>query len=176
MLPLFTSCADKLKGGGELPPKSLLNPFVSGVYGFLTTGTLVLTETKSVFRVVAPSFAATIVLLYSAPSAPFSQPRNVILGHVVSATIGCSSNKVLTLIPQLANETTLKTSLSVGLSVSAMQALNVVHPPGAATAFLASSEDFLFIITPILVGSVTLCLLSIFLNNLSTSRRYPSYY
>lgn len=176
MLPQFSTCVDKFKGGGEVPRPSPLNPFVSGLYGVISTGVLVLTESRSVFRVVAPSFAATIVLLYSAPSAPFSQPRNVVLGHTVCSIIGCSSNKVLAFIPQIANETSLRTSISVGLSVTAMQALNIVHPPGAATAYIASSEDFFFVVSPILVGSISLCLLSIFLNNLSTARKYPSYY
>ena len=176
MIPLHQRCSEKLGGGGEVPAPSELSSFLSGTFALISTGVLVAIEDETVFSVVAPSFAATIVLLYSAPLAPFSQPRNVILGHTIGAVIGCSTNAVFEHVPELSNHTSVKTGLGVGGSVAVMQALNVVHPPGAATAFIASSEEFMFIISPVLVGAVTLCLLSILLNNVSPHRKYPSYY
>lgn len=44
-----------------------------------------------------PHLGATIVLLYSLPFSPASQPRSVLLGHLVSSLIGCSVSRLFTL-------------------------------------------------------------------------------
>ncbi|KAL7410855.1 hypothetical protein BDY24DRAFT_371770 [Mrakia frigida] len=44
-----------------------------------------------------PHLGASIVLLYSLPFSPASQPRSVLLGHLVSSLIGCSVSRLFTL-------------------------------------------------------------------------------
>ena len=44
---------------------------------------------------VLGSFGATAVLVYGYPAAPFSQPKNVVLGHIFSAACGIAAHKYL---------------------------------------------------------------------------------
>ncbi len=73
--------------------------------------------------------AASAALLYAAPHSPFSQPWNLVGGHVVSALCGwvCSL-----LVPDQA----LSGGLAVGTAISLSYVLKCLHPPGAATALL----------------------------------------
>ena len=45
---------------------------------------------------VLGSFGATAVLVYGYPGAPFSQPKNVIFGHFISAACGIGAHIFLT--------------------------------------------------------------------------------
>ena len=48
----------------------------------------VVTSLPEAKLLVIGSFGASAVLIYGAPKAPFSQPRNLIGGHVLSALVG----------------------------------------------------------------------------------------
>jgi CBS-domain-containing membrane protein len=89
--------------------------------------------------VLIGSFGASAVLVYSAPGAPLSQPRNVFFGHVVSAAIGVAA-RVLLVDMAGAGDATARLLVGtgvVGLSIFAMALFGVTHPPGGATALLA---------------------------------------
>ena len=74
------------------------------------------------------SFAASAVLIYGAYSAPLSQPKNLILGHLTRAIIGVTIKQLF----MYANVDLLwlQSSLSVSLSIFMMEIINAVHPPG----------------------------------------------
>ena len=125
------------------------------------------------------SFGASAVLVYGVPRAEFSQPRNVIGGHVVSALIGVSLGKVL------GADTMLVYPLAVALSIFAQQVTRTVHPPGGATALIAiiggenvRNLDFYYAICPVMIGAVIMILVAVLVNNLSSdsNRNYPSYW
>ena len=59
--------------------------FLGGFIGLLAIPYLSLNA--EIFPLFAP-FGASAVLLYGAPAAPFSQPRNLLGGHFISATVG----------------------------------------------------------------------------------------
>ena len=46
------------------------------------------------YTLLLGSFGATSVLVYGFPNAPFSQPKNVIGGNLISSTIGISTLKL----------------------------------------------------------------------------------
>lgn len=125
------------------------------------------------------SFGATAVLLYGAPQADFSQPRNVIGGHLLSAFIGITVYKYLPLDIEIVE------ALAVSLSIVAMHFTRTVHPPGGATALIAvigSSEihnlGYWYLLSPIATGAVIMLIVALFCNNLSsnTKRHYPKYW
>ena len=89
--------------------------------GFTTTpgGALMLT-----------SMGASAVLLFAVPLGALSQPWAVVAGHLVSAVVGVSCQK---LFPG----ETWTAALAVGLAVGAMHYLRCIHPPGGATALAA---------------------------------------
>jgi CBS-domain-containing membrane protein len=74
----------------------------------------------SPLTLVLGSMGATAVLVFGAPASPFSQPRNVIGGHVLP--VGG--------IP-------LALAVAVGSSVLATKLGKCVHPPAGGTALLA---------------------------------------
>ncbi len=77
------------------------------------------------------SFGASAVLIYGVPQAEFSQPRNLLGGHLISALIGVSVCKYLP------TDITLLAALTVSLSIVAMHVTRTLHPPGGATALIA---------------------------------------
>ena len=74
------------------------------------------------------SFGATAVLIYGAPMADFSQPRSMVLGHLVSALTGVVIHKIFP------GNIAIAGALAVSLSIAFMHLCNALHPPGGATA------------------------------------------
>lgn len=127
------------------------------------------------------SFGASAVLIYGAPEVPFSQPRNLIGGHVLSAFISVVLVKSFGNILDLA----LLCALSVSLSVLVMHLTLTMHPPGGATALIyvigsehIQSLGWLYPITPIGFGAIMMLLIALVINNMSnnTKRHYPLYW
>jgi CBS domain-containing membrane protein len=121
------------------------------------------------------SFGASSVLIYGIINSPFSQPRNLVGGHLLSALIGVTVGKIF---PDIV---WLSAALSVSLSIVAMQATKTLHPPGGATALIANigSEKikhlgYWYVLSPVLTGVVILLLVAVIFNNLSSGRRYPA--
>ena len=121
------------------------------------------------------SFGASSVLIYGIINSPFSQPRNLIGGHLISAIVGVTIHK---LIPQ---ELWLSCATSVSLSIVMMQMTKTLHPPGGATALIANlgSEKikdlgYFYVLSPVLSGVVILLIVALVFNNLTEHREYPS--
>eukprot|EP01060_Flectonema_neradi_P010745 TRINITY_DN17820_c0_g1_i1.p1 TRINITY_DN17820_c0_g1~~TRINITY_DN17820_c0_g1_i1.p1 ORF type:complete len:201 (+),score=10.46 TRINITY_DN17820_c0_g1_i1:46-648(+) len=118
------------------------------------------------------SFGSSACLLAGAPTAPFSQPRNVIGGHVISSLVGlCVSSLVSgpAAIP-----------LAVSLSLVSMQLLRVFHPPAGGTSLLMLPDQILhglgpLGVIPVAFGSALLVACCGLLNNLS-GIKYPTYW
>lgn len=129
------------------------------------------------------SFGATAVLLYGAPAAEFSQPRNVVGGHVISALVGV-------LVQQLASQfgfgaTLQPAAAAVAFAIMAMQFTRTLHPPGGATALIAvigspavHALGFGYVLSPVLLGVGLMLLVAIALGRLpgSEGRAYPRYW
>ncbi|MCL6449653.1 MAG: HPP family protein [Armatimonadetes bacterium] len=117
------------------------------------------------------SFGATAALVYGVPDNPFSQPRNVIGGHLISATTGV-------LLYHLAGTTWWSITLAVSAAIVLMMVARSFHPPGGATAFIAvwNAQGYLFIFAPVFVGAVLLVLIALLINNIGNIRYYPRYW
>ena len=123
---------------------------------------------------IVPSMGASAVLLFAAPHAPFSQPWNVMAGHILSAAIGVACWRW---IPDL----TVAASVGVGLAIAAMYFARCIHPPGGATALAAviGSDQlhelgFGYVFQPILLNVAAILLIAILFNGLFKWRRYPA--
>ncbi|NMM41788.1 HPP family protein [Pseudoalteromonas arctica] len=125
------------------------------------------------------SLGATAVLIYGAPLAEFSQPRNLIGGHVLSALVGVT---VANLLP---GDLMLASALAVSLSVAVMHLTRTLHPPGGATALIAviggngiQQLGYYYVLSPVLVGAIIMLLVGLLVNNLSRNpkRHYPVYW
>ncbi|HIU17753.1 MAG TPA: HPP family protein [Candidatus Avidesulfovibrio excrementigallinarum] len=123
-----------------------------------------------------PSFGASCIVVFGTPESQYAQPRNVILGHMISALAGVLSY-------QFAGCTPFGAALAVGLAGAAMHLAASVHPPGGATALLAVIGDaglhgqgLGYVFMPVGTGATLIVVLGIILNNLCLHRRYPTHW
>lgn len=182
---MIESWLSKMKGGEVCPPRkpfskiawSWLGAFV-GIYLVATLSRLTHVDLLNSLFLVG-SFGATAVLLYGAPQAEFSQPRNLVGGHIFSAVIGVAVNKYLQC------DVALLGALAVSLSIVIMHYTRTLHPPGGATALIAvigtseiHSTGFLYVLSPIGTGAVIMLVVALVINNLSGNpkRHYPRYW
>ena len=117
------------------------------------------------------SFGASAVLLFGVPSSPLAQPRNLIGGHVISATVAV-------FIVQLFGVNHFSIALAVGLAIFAMNVTRTTHPPGGATALIGvqGAAGPIYVFIPVLAGAFILLVMAIILGNLAFHRKYPQYW
>nr|POE76141.1 transmembrane protein [Quercus suber] len=129
--------------------------------------------------VIIASFGASAVLHFNAIRAPLAQPRNAIFGHALSAVIGVSIAKLFFLSSTMRNFPWVGGAVACACASTAMSLTNTVHPPGGATALLASTEASIvalgwMFIPFVLVGSLLMLVVALLANNIT--RRYPMYW
>ncbi len=165
----------------KIAPKSQLIPSLASLAGAVT-GIIAVGFVGSYFSLpllIAP-LGASAVLLFSVYDSPLAQPRNMVLGHVMSGMIGVAA-ALLHQAYFAGGEKYVLIAVSVAVSIFAMQILRLTHPPAGATAFLAStavtdtSSIALFMI-PLAAGAIILVALAITFNNAVPKRRYPVYW
>ncbi|KAM9961970.1 hypothetical protein ACTFIR_004842 [Dictyostelium discoideum] len=130
-------------------------------------------------QVLIGSFAASAVIIFGVPKSPLAQPRNLIMGHFLSAIVGSVIR--VALVYTNANFE-VACALAVSLSIMLMQFTNSLHPPGGATALICVMgveqrwRGFYFIFLPILSGALIMLLTALVVNNLARKRSYPLYW
>lgn len=176
---------NRMRGAEAAPPRVPLSKMVwsgigafVGIYLISVLNRLTpLDMANSLFLV--GSFGASAVLVYGVPQAEFSQPRNLIGGHILSAIVG------IIVYRYFPYDLSAAGAAAVALSIVIMHATRTLHPPGGATALIAvigSSQihalGFLFVITPIATGALILLIIALVVNNLSQNpiRHYPRYW
>lgn len=130
---------------------------------------------------VIGAFGAAAVLVYGAPMAEFSQPRNLVLGNVISAIVGVVVARNIGANGHLA----LPAAIAVSSSVLFMHLARAMHPPGGATALIAVAGGdairvlgYWYVLFPVLSGVLVLLVGALVVNNLSRHphRHYPRYW
>jgi CBS-domain-containing membrane protein len=103
---------------------------------------------------VAP-LAASACILFAIPDAPVARPQNIIFGHAVAAAVGVLSCRFI-------GSGWLAGPIAITIAVFLMDSLDVMHPPAAATCFLAlaSGHGFSFVL-PVASGACVLVASSI---------------
>lgn len=155
--------------------RELFWSFVGSFIGILLLSILNFSYLPADFPLLLGSFGATAVLLYAAIHSPLAQPRNLVGGHVLSALVGVSCQYLVGDIPWLA------ASLAVSLSIVVMQLTKTLHPPGGATALIATTGSeslknlgFFYAFYPVFVGAILLLIIALIFNNITTYRSYPT--
>ena len=148
--------------------KVLINNLLSGIGAFLCISCLAflnLSENGNVWLI--PPFGASMVLVMAVHGSPLAQPKNVLLGHILSAMGGV-------LIYSFMGVSALSLGLSVGLAVFLMASFKVIHPPAGANPIIAvlGGEGFDFILMPVAIGALFIVLFAIVYNKI-LKRNYP---
>ena len=123
------------------------------------------------------SFGASAVLIYGVPTSPYAQPRNLVLGHVLSAVVGVSCLLVFK------EHIAVAAAAAVSLAIVVMHFTRSIHPPGGATALIAvlggsniHALGYWYALTPVGLGAVLMLGVALLVNNLSPHRRYPQFW
>ncbi|MCO5761647.1 MAG: HPP family protein [Chromatiaceae bacterium] len=123
------------------------------------------------------SLGASAVLVFGAPRSPLAQPRNLVGGHLLSATIGVLCYVMVGDWPWLA------APLAVATAIALMHLSRTLHPPGGATALIAVAGSdqvhalgLTFVVMPVGVGVLVLLVVALLVNNLSPQRQYPEHW
>ena len=121
------------------------------------------------------TFGASSVLIFGAIQSPLAQPRNFFGGQIISGLIGVTIFKFL---PEII---WITAPLAVATSIVVMQITKTLHPPGGATALIAvigtekiKSLGYLFVVAPVLTGTLILFVTALIFNNITKHRKYPT--
>ena len=136
--------------------------------GFIAIATVSFLANYSGYPLIMGSFGASCVLLFGYPESPFSQPKNVIAGHLISTFIGLAFLHFIG--PQW-----WSMALALAASLGIMLATDTVHPPAGSNpiiVFLANA-NWSFLVLPSTVGSFALLFIALIFINLSSNKQYP---
>lgn len=175
----------RMRATGTCPPRKPVSEIVWSWIGaflgvFLVSALgrfLALESVDSLFLI--GSFGASAVLIYGAPMAEFSQPRNLVGGHLVSAVVG------VTAFVLLGDYALLAAPMAVSLAIVAMHFTRTLHPPGGATALIATiggdrihSLGYTYVFSPVFLGALVMLFVALLVNNIPANpkRHYPVYW
>lgn len=165
--------SERLQGGHLAVPPRLPLPAVlkAGLGGVLAIAALGILAVLSGQSWVLGSFGASCVMLFGFPDLPFSQPRNVIGGHLLCSAIGLG-------VLQLCGPHWWAMGLAAGLGIALMLALRIPHPPAGSNPVIVflSQPGWSFLLWPTLTGALLLVVIAIVYNNLSRDNAYPRYW
>lgn len=126
----------------------------AGIGAFMAIGLLSFFEANllDVALLMAP-FGATAVLVFGVPDSPLAQPKNVIVGHVITASVGLIFTHFIGVTP-------FTLALASGVAVSLMLLTKTTHPPAGANPILImiTGQSWGFLITPVLLGALLIVL------------------
>ena len=68
---------------------NLYKSLFAGIFSSITIGVLTLLTYKTEFGVfLIAAFGSAMVLLYGFPDSPFTQPKNIFFGHLLTSLVG----------------------------------------------------------------------------------------
>jgi CBS-domain-containing membrane protein len=150
--------------------KIIIQSTLAGIFSIITIGVLTVLTYKTTYGIfLIASFGSTMVLLYGYPESPFAQPKNIILGHFLTALIGII---FLNFVPL---PIFLNIPLAVGFGVMFMILLKVTHPPAGGNPIIViiGSVSFDYLLTPVLIGSIIVVMFGVIINKFLFKKEYP---
>ena len=102
-----------------------------------------------------------MVLVMAVYDSPLAKPKNLILGHILSALSGV-------MILYLLGNTFISLGLGVALAVFVMMITNTVHPPAGANPIIVilTGQSLSFVFLPVAVGAVIIVVFAYLYNRL----------
>ena len=155
-------------------------PLLGGIGAGVTIGILAYITFQSVLAGtnyglwLAASFGSSVVVVFGYPENEFSQPKNVLLGHLLCALVGIIFVTLFN-ITQDRSIFFIAIGLAVGISVMLMMAFKITHPPagGNTIVVMLTQDSFQFLVFPIMVGAITIIIGGIIYNRFILKKNYP---
>lgn len=162
------SFLEKLKGdGASLPPRPSTKAIVlAWLGGFFAIAVLAaLTDFLSIALVLG-SFGASCVLVFAYPDVPFSQPRNVVAGHVMSSAVGL-------LFLTVCGPHWWAMALAVASAIALMMLTRTVHPPAGSNPVIVflTQPSWWFLLFPTFIGVLILVAVALVYHHLTREVR-----
>ena len=100
-------------------------------------------------------FGASAVLLFAVPESPLAQAKNVIMGHLLTATVGL-------VFVQFFPVEALTLALATGAGVGLMVLTKTTHPPAGANPLLImmTGQSWSFLLDPVTPGVLIMVLVA----------------
>ena len=150
--------------------KNLKQSIFAAVFSTITISVLTFLTYKTSYGIfLIASFGSSMVLLYGYPESPFAQPKNIFLGHLVTATVGVFFVNFIPL------QIYIVIPLAVGIGVGLMILLNITHPPAGGNPIIViiGSASFEYLFNPIITGSIIILIFGVILNRFILKKNYP---
>ena len=114
-----------------------------------------------------PPFGASMVLVMAVHESPLAKPKNILLGHILSALSGV-------IILYLIGDNFLALGIAVALAVFVMIVTDTIHPPAGANPIIVilTGQGISFVLFPVAVGAFMLVIFAYLYNKL-LKRDYP---
>ena len=114
-----------------------------------------------------PPFGASMVLVMAAHESPLAKPKNILLGHILSALSGV-------IILYLIGDNFLALGIAVALAVFVMIVTDTIHPPAGANPIIVilTGQGISFVLFPVAVGAFMLVIFAYLYNKL-LKKNYP---
>ncbi len=160
--------------GGEMPlpagPKAKAVA-LAWLGGTIAIAAVAWASLISATPLVLGSFGASCVLVFAYPDVPFSQPRNVVLGHVISSLIGLAFLAAF-------GPNWWAAGLAAGTAIAAMMVTRTVHPPAGSNPVIVflSQPGWGFLLFPTLAGALIVTAIALVYNNATRTANYPKYW
>ena len=129
--------------------QALINALFSSSGAFVCIGFLAYLNSSIEGAIwLIPPFGASMVLVMAVYDSPLAKPKNLILGHILSALSGV-------IIFYLLGNTFVSLGLGVALAVFVMMITNTVHPPAGANPIIVilTGQSLNFVFLPVAVGA-----------------------
>ena len=116
---------------------------------------------------LVPPFGASMVLVMAVHESPLAKPKNILLGHILSALSGV-------IILYLIGDNFLALGIAVALAVFVMIVTDTIHPPAGANPIIVilTGQGISFILFPVAVGAFMLVVFAYLYNKL-LKKNYP---
>ena len=147
--------------------ETLINAILGAIGGFICIGFLAYLNSSIEGSIwLIPPFGASMVLVMAVYESPLAKPKNLILGHILSALSGV-------IIFYLLGNTFISLGLGVALAVFVMMMTNTVHPPAGANPIIVilTGQSLSFVFLPVAFGAVIIVVFA-YLYNKVLKRNY----
>lgn len=172
MIAVSRKYIDKMMGNDKLPQRATIGFIILSSLGATLAITLsvFLSAIYDCALMMAP-FGASCFLAFSLPDSPLAQPRNIVIGHVLSAGAGFISL-------YLFGDYWFGGAFGVGLAVFLMLITRTSHAPAGANPLVvyAAQPDLMFLLTPVFFGACLIAGFAIIYNNFRPNICYPKYW
>jgi CBS-domain-containing membrane protein len=124
---------------------------LAGLGGFIALALVGMLANRTAQPWILGSFGATCVLLFGFPASPFSQPRNIVGGHVLTTLTGL-------LCLHLFGPGYVPMAAAAACALMLMMITRTVHPPAGSNPVIifAAQSGWSFLVLPTMSGAVAL--------------------